>query len=64
MSDDLEFSDFTTLEKVRIAALVGRMSKRGLADRDGSGRIDLSDLQRKVTRIEQQALRRKKRGTK
>lgn len=58
MSDDFKFSDFTTGEKVRIAALIARMGKRGLAD-DGTGRVDLSDLQARVERIEKQALRRK-----
>lgn len=59
MPDDLKFGDFTIGERVRIAALVARMAKRGIAD-DGSERVDLSDLQRRVTRIENQALRRKK----
>ena len=58
---DLKFSDFTAGEKVRIATLLGRMAKRGIAD-DGTGRVDLSDLKRKVERIENQALRRKQRG--
>ncbi|WP_151478889.1 DUF6257 family protein [Streptomyces albicerus] len=58
MADDLKFSDFTTGEKVRIAGLVARMGKRGLAD-DGTGNVDLSDLQRRVERIERAALRRK-----
>lgn len=58
MSDDLRFGDFTTGEKLRIAALIARMGKRGIAD-DGTGRVDLSDLQRRVTRIENAALRRK-----
>lgn len=58
MADDLTFTDFTAGEKVRIAALVARMAKRGLAD-DGSGRVDLSDLQRRVERIESAARRRK-----
>jgi hypothetical protein len=58
MADDLKFSDFTTGEKVRITALIVRMGKRGLAD-DGTGRVDLSDLQRRVERIERQALQRK-----
>lgn len=56
--DDLNFSDFTTGEKVRIAGLIVRMAKRGVAD-DGTGNVDLSDLQRRVERIERQALRRK-----
>lgn len=57
MADDLKPSDFTFGEKARLAGLVARMAKRGLAD-DGSGRI-LQDLQRKVERIENQARRRK-----
>lgn len=55
MADDIRFSDFTTSEKLRVAALTARMAKRGLA---GDG-VDLSDLKRKVERIEKQALRRK-----
>jgi hypothetical protein len=55
MSDDLKFSDFTTGEKLRIAALTARMAKRGLA----GDTVDISDLQRKVERIERQAERRK-----
>lgn len=58
MSDDLKFSDFTTGEKLRIAGLIARMGKRGLAD-DGTDRVDLSDLKRRVERIENAALRRK-----
>ena len=58
MPDDLKFSDFTLGERVRIAALIARMGKRGIAD-DGTGRVDLTDLQRRVTRIENAALRRK-----
>jgi len=56
--DDLEFGDFTTGEKLRVIGLVARMAKRGLAD-DGTGNVDLSDLQRRVERVERQALRRK-----
>ncbi|MER5209412.1 DUF6257 family protein [Streptomyces sp. NPDC002838] len=56
--DDLKFSDFTTGEKVRIAALTARMGKRGLAD-DGTGNVDISDLQKRIERIEKTALRRK-----
>lgn len=55
MADDLNFSDFTAAEKVRVAALVARMAKRGAA----SPNVDLSDLQRRIERIEQQAMRRK-----
>lgn len=55
MADDLNFSDFTAGEKVRVAALVARMAKRGAAGPD----VDLSDLKRRIERIERQALRRK-----
>lgn len=58
MADGPKFSDFTTGEKLRVAALTARMAKRGLA---GDG-VDISDLKRKVERIENQALRRKKNG--
>jgi hypothetical protein len=53
--EDVRFADFTTGEKLRVAALTARMAKRGLA---GDG-VDISDLQRKVERIERQAARRK-----
>ncbi|MGW1669028.1 DUF6257 family protein [Streptomyces sp. NPDC002324] len=56
MADGPKFSDFTTSEKLRVAALTARMAKRGLA---GDG-VDISDLQRKVERIERQAASRKK----
>ncbi|MFJ5897439.1 DUF6257 family protein [Streptomyces sp. NPDC093064] len=50
---------FTAGEKTRIAFLVARMAKRGLADdRQSGGRVDQSDLQRKVVRIEDQARKR------
>jgi hypothetical protein len=55
VADDIRFSDFTTGEKLRVAALTARMAKRGLA---GDG-VDISDLKRKVERIERQAQRRK-----
>ncbi|MFI2639824.1 DUF6257 family protein [Streptomyces sp. NPDC018610] len=52
----------TAGEKARIALLVARMAKRGLADtRQGGGRIDQRDLQRKVERIEEQARKRAER---
>ncbi|MFJ2737687.1 DUF6257 family protein [Streptomyces sp. NPDC087317] len=54
---DLRPSDFTLGEKARLAGLVARMAKRGLAD-DGSGRV-LQDLKRRVERIEDTARRRK-----
>lgn len=55
MADDLKFSDFTTSEKVRIVTLTARMAKRGAA----GDSVDLTDLQRRIERIENQALRRK-----
>ncbi|WP_405671457.1 DUF6257 family protein [Streptomyces sp. NBC_01530] len=55
MADDLSFSDFTGGEKLRLVALHARMAKRGIA----GPTVDLSDLQRKVKRIEKQAERRK-----
>ncbi|WP_406255445.1 DUF6257 family protein [Streptomyces chartreusis] len=58
MADDIKFSDFTTGEKARIALLTARMAKRGMAGMD----VDISDLQRRVERIEKQAARRKKNG--
>ncbi|HEY8981822.1 MAG TPA: DUF6257 family protein [Streptomyces sp.] len=54
MNDDLSFSDFTTGEKVRIAALTARMAKRGIA---GDG-VDLSDLKSRIERIEKTAAAR------
>ncbi|MFM9811622.1 DUF6257 family protein [Streptomyces scabiei] len=59
MADDLRFSDFTTGEKARIAVLTARAAKRGLAD-DGTGNVDISDLTRRIERIENGARRRKK----
>ncbi len=55
MSEDLAFSDFTLGEKARIVALTARMAKRGAAGPD----VDLTDLQRRVERIENTARRRK-----
>lgn len=55
MSDELSFSDLTTGEKLRIAALIARMGKRGMA---GDG-VDISDLKRRVQRIENTARTRK-----
>ncbi|MGW1559076.1 DUF6257 family protein [Streptomyces sp. NPDC002144] len=55
MADDLSWSDFTGGEKARLLGLHARMAKRGIA----GPTVDLSDLQRKVRRIEQQAERRK-----
>jgi hypothetical protein len=50
-----KFSDFTRSEQLRLVALHARMLKRGLA----GDTVDLSDLQRKVRRIEKQADGRK-----
>lgn len=61
MPDGLDLSDFTAGEKVRLAGLIARMAKRGLAD-DGTGNVDLSDLKRRFERIEKQARRRKNGG--
>ncbi|MFF7763148.1 DUF6257 family protein [Streptomyces griseorubiginosus] len=55
MAEDINFRDFTTGEKLRVAGLVARMAKRGLA----GDTVDLSDLQRRVERIEKAAERRK-----
>jgi hypothetical protein len=55
MADDLNFRDFTRSEKLRIVALHARMAKRGIA----GDTVDLSDLQRRVERIEKTAERRK-----
>ncbi|MFF7290722.1 DUF6257 family protein [Streptomyces griseorubiginosus] len=55
MSDDLNFSDFTGGEKLRLVALHARMAKRSVA----GDAVDMSDLQRKVERIEKAAERRK-----
>lgn len=59
MAADLTFSDFTASEKARLTVLLARMAKRGLAD-DGTDSVDLSDLKRRVERIENTARRRKK----
>lgn len=59
MGDDLRFSDFTGGERVRLALLTARAAKRGLAD-DGTGNVDISDLTRRIERIENAARRRKK----
>lgn len=55
MADDLKFSDFTRGEQLHLAGLHARMAKRGMA----GPAVDISDLQRKVKRIENAALRRK-----
>ncbi|MBZ6135756.1 DUF6257 family protein [Streptomyces olivaceus] len=55
---DLNSSDYTVSEKARLAVLIARMAKRGLAD-DGTDRVDQSDLRRKFDRIQNQARKRK-----
>ncbi|MFF9758588.1 DUF6257 family protein [Streptomyces caelestis] len=61
MPDGLDLSDLTAGEKLRMAGLIARMAKRGLAD-DGTGNVDLSDLKRRFERIENQARKRKQQG--
>ncbi|MFE9602013.1 DUF6257 family protein [Streptomyces hokutonensis] len=55
MADDLKFSDFTGGEKASLILLHGRMAKRGMA----GPTVDISDLKKKVERIEKRALKRK-----
>ncbi|MGW0821814.1 DUF6257 family protein [Streptomyces sp. NPDC002845] len=55
MADDLRFGDFTLGEKARIGVLVARMAKRGAA----GDSVDISDLKRRIERIERAAMRRK-----
>lgn len=55
MADDLKFGDFTRGEQVRLVALTTRAAKRGLA----GDRVDISDLTRRIERIENAARRRK-----
>lgn len=54
MDADLTAADLTLSEKARITLLTARMFKRGLADG-----VDITDLQRRIQRIETAALRRK-----
>ncbi|MFD0256425.1 DUF6257 family protein [Streptomyces sp. NPDC127113] len=54
----VRFSDFTRTEKARVAVLTARMAKRGMAGPN----VDISDLQRRVERIEREAARRKHKG--
>lgn len=61
MADGLNLSDLTAGEKLRMAGLIARMAKRGLAD-NGTGNVDLSDLKRRFERIENQARKRKNGG--
>lgn len=61
MNSEADWSDLSTSEKVRVAVLTARAAKRGLAD-DGTGNVDISDLTRRIERIERQAARRKNRS--
>ncbi|MGW4759551.1 DUF6257 family protein [Streptomyces chartreusis] len=53
MARDLEFGDFTPAEKRRVVALTARMALP---------RADLTRLKRRIEGIENEALRRKKKG--
>ncbi|WP_329471697.1 DUF6257 family protein [Streptomyces sp. NBC_01723] len=55
MADDIKSSDLTFGEKARIGTLIARMAKRGMAGPN----VDISDLKRRVERIERQAAKRK-----
>lgn len=57
---DLNASDYTASEKARLTWLIARMAKRGVA----GDAVDLSDLQRKFDRIQNQARQRKQQGRK
>jgi hypothetical protein len=52
------FSDLTAMEKARLAVLLARAAKRGAAGPD----VDITDLQKRIQRIERDALRRKNRS--
>ncbi|MFD9211607.1 DUF6257 family protein [Streptomyces sp. NPDC059544] len=53
----------TAWEKAKVAGLVARMAKRGLADdREYGGRVNQADLERKVDRIIEGAARREAKG--
>ncbi|MFI1376881.1 DUF6257 family protein [Streptomyces longwoodensis] len=60
MANDVQPSDLTFSEKARIGALIARMAKRGMA----GPTVDISDLKRRVERIENEARRRKQTDTK
>ncbi|MFI2367284.1 DUF6257 family protein [Streptomyces sp. NPDC018833] len=54
---------FTAGETVRMAWLVARMAKRGIADdREYGGRVHQGDLQRKLDRIVEGARKREEQG--
>lgn len=55
MADDLTAADLTLGEKARIGVLIARAAKRGAAGPN----VDISDLTRRIERIEKQAMRRK-----
>lgn len=55
-SNDVTAADLTFGEKARIGVLLARAAKRGVAGPN----VDISDLTRRIERIENQALKRKK----
>ncbi|MDX3570818.1 DUF6257 family protein [Streptomyces sp. ID05-47C] len=55
MADDLTAADLTLGEKARIGVLIARAAKRGAAGPN----VDISDLTRRIERIEKQARSRK-----
>lgn len=58
MADGPKFRDLTAVEKVRLTVLLARAAKRGAAGPD----TDLTDLQRRIERIERDAQRRNNRS--
>ncbi|MGW4033102.1 DUF6257 family protein [Streptomyces sp. NPDC004838] len=55
----------TAGEKLKVAVLIARMAKRGIADdRTYGGRVDQGDLERRVDRILDGARRREERAAK
>ncbi|MFD9221487.1 DUF6257 family protein [Streptomyces sp. NPDC060064] len=55
----------TSWEKAKVASLMARMAKRGLADdRVNGGRVYQADLERKVERVLEGARRREAREAK
>ncbi|MEU0991048.1 DUF6257 family protein [Streptomyces sp. NPDC005953] len=56
----------TAAEKAKVAVLVLRMAKRGIADPDrhGHGTVDMSDLERRVEQVIDGARKREERAAK
>ncbi|MFE3016710.1 DUF6257 family protein [Streptomyces sp. NPDC059256] len=56
----------TAAEKAKVAVLVLRMAKRGIADPDrhGHGTVDLTDLERRVEQVIDGARKRQERAAK